>query len=81
MEKYLPPKPSVSEVNKHLKGWKKLEKYTSQEKALNKLFLKLLPENLEISDILLKTSCLNDFIVQIYLLFIILQSIFWVLKI
>lgn len=61
MEKYLPPKPSVSEVNKHLKGWKKLEKYTSQEKALNKLFLKLLPENLEISDILLKTSCLNDF--------------------
>ena len=61
MEKYLPPKPSISEVNKHLKGWKKLEKYTSQEKALNKLFLKLLPENLEISDILLKTSCLNDF--------------------
>ena len=61
MEKSLPPKPSVSEVTKYLKGWKKLEKYTSQERALNKLFLELLPGNSEITDILLKASCLNDF--------------------
>lgn len=61
MEKILPPEPRVSEVNKYLKGWKKLEKYTSQERALNKLFLELLPGNSEIADILLKASCLNDF--------------------
>ena len=50
MEKILPPEPRVSEVNKYLKGWKKLEKYTSQERALNKLFLELLPGNSEITD-------------------------------
>lgn len=61
MEKSLPPKPSVSEVNKYLNEWKNLEGYTSQERALNKLFLELLPGNSEITDILLKASCLNDF--------------------
>ena len=61
MEKSFPPKPGISEVTKYLKEWKKLEKYTSQERALNKLFLELLPGNSEITDILLKASCLNDF--------------------
>lgn len=61
MEKSLPPKPSFSEVNKYLDEWKNLEGYTSQEEALNKLFLELLPGNSEIADILLKASCLNDF--------------------
>lgn len=61
MEKSLPPKPSFSEVNKYLNEWKNLEGYTSQEEALNKLFLELLPGNSEIADILLKASCLNDF--------------------
>ena len=66
MEKILPPEPRVSEVNKYLKGWKKLEKYTSQERALNKLFLELLPGNSEITDILLKASCLNDYSTNIF---------------
>ena len=61
MEKPLPPKPSALEVNKYLNRWENLEGYTLQEKALKKLFLKLLPGNSEISDILLKASCLNDF--------------------
>ena len=61
MEKSLPPKPCFSEVNKYLNKWKNLEGYTSQEEALNKLFLELLPGNSEITDILLKASCLNDF--------------------
>ena len=61
MEKFLPPKPSALEVNKYLNRWENLEGYTLQEKALKKLFLKLLPGNSEISDILLKASCLNDF--------------------
>ena len=61
MEKSLPPKPSFSELNKYLDEWKNLEGYTSQEEALNKLFLELLPGNSEIADILLKASCLNDF--------------------
>ena len=61
MEKSLPPKPSFSEVNKYLDEWKNLKGYTLQERALNKLFLELLPGNSEITDILLKASCLNDF--------------------
>ena len=61
MEKSLPPKPCFSEVNKYLNKWKNLEGYTSQEEALNKLFLELLPGNSEIADILLKASCLNNF--------------------
>ena len=61
MEKSLSPKPSALEVNKYLNRWENLEGYTLQEKALKKLFLKLLPSNSEISDILLKASCLNDF--------------------
>ncbi|WP_118858970.1 hypothetical protein [Haemophilus haemolyticus] len=61
MEKSLPPKPCFLEVNKYLNEWKNLEGYTSQEEALNKLFLELLPGNSEIADILLKASCLNDF--------------------
>jgi hypothetical protein len=61
VEKSLPPKPCFSEVNKYLNKWKNLEGYTSQEEALNKLFLELLPGNSEIADILLKASCLNDF--------------------
>ena len=61
MEKPLPPKPHFSEVNKYLNEWINLEGYTSQERALNKLFLELLPGNSEITDILLKASCLNDF--------------------
>ena len=61
MEKSLPPKPCFSEVNKYLNKWKNLEGYTSQEDALNKLFLELLPGNSEIADILSKASCLNDF--------------------
>ena len=61
MENSLPPKPCFSEVNKYLNEWENLEGYTSQEEALNKLFLELLPGNSEIADILLKASCLNDF--------------------
>ena len=61
MKKSLPPKPHFSEVNKYLNEWKNLEGYTSQEEALNKLFLELLPGNSEMADILLKASCLNDF--------------------
>ena len=46
-----------------------------QEQSLNKLFHELLPLNNDISEILIKSSVLNDFIAQIFLLFIQLQKI------
>lgn len=55
------PKPSVKEVEKYLEYWQTLENYTAQEKAINKLFIELLPENNLLSDILLKVATLNDF--------------------
>ena len=77
MEKFLPPKPSALEVNKYLNRWENLEGYTLQEKALKKLFLKLLPGNSEISDILLKASCLNDFYsTNIFLIYPVAKKIF-----
>ena len=55
------PKPSSLEVKKYLKSWDKLENYKLQEDALDKLFFELIPNNKDISDILLKVATLNDF--------------------
>ena len=53
--------PSPTEVEKYLTKWDSLENYVLQEKALNKLFHEICPDNKDISDILLKCSVLNDF--------------------
>lgn len=55
------PIPSIDEVEKYLAKWNSLENYRLQESALNKLFFELCPNNVDISDILLKASTLNDF--------------------
>ena len=55
------PTPSKTEVEKYLKQWHTLENYVLQEKSLNKLFFKVVPENKEIEDILIKAATLNDF--------------------
>ncbi len=55
------PNPSVEQVEYYLARWDALEDYHLQEDALNLLFLRLSPENENISDILLKVSVLNDF--------------------
>lgn len=55
------PKPCAKQVEKYLKLWDTLENYSLQECALNKLFFQLAPSNTNISDILLKSSVLNDF--------------------
>lgn len=55
------PKPSVSQVELYLMKWKNLENYRLQEDALNRLFFDLCPLNVEITDILLKASTLNNF--------------------
>ena len=55
------PQPSKEDVEKYLKEWDKLENYTAQEKALDKMFLELCKNNKDISDILLKVATLNDF--------------------
>ena len=53
--------PSSEQVEFYLRTWDELENYHLQEDALNKLFFQLCPENVEMSDILLKVAALNDF--------------------
>lgn len=53
--------PCVAEVNEYIKKWDTLGDYVSQERALDKLFLKLCMCNDCIEDILIKCSALNDF--------------------
>lgn len=55
------PKPTKEKVLYYLDCWKKRPNYVAQEKALNKLFLKVYPRNDDIDDILIKASSLNDF--------------------
>lgn len=38
-------KPSVEEVEKYLDLWNQLENYVNQERALDKLFMELCPNN------------------------------------
>lgn len=54
-------KPNKAEVEKYLDKWDSLENYVLQENALNKLFMKVYPNNTDINDILIKCSSLNDF--------------------
>lgn len=55
------PRPSIYQIEKYLEKWTTLEDYSLQEDALDKLFIELCPKNENISDILLKSSTLNDF--------------------
>ena len=57
------PTPTVDEVEKYLKSWKRLEdqKYKCQEESLDLLFKELCPKNTELKHILLKCASLNDF--------------------
>lgn len=55
------PTPSKEEVEKYLSLWESLENYRLQESALNKLFFDTYPNNIDINDILIKVSALNDF--------------------
>ena len=55
------PTPSKKEVNKYLKLWDSIENYVLQERSLYKLFHKTYPKNIDIDDILIKASALNDF--------------------
>lgn len=55
------PKPCIDEIEKYLRKWDNLENYTLQENALEKLFNRTYPQNIEIEDVLIKVSSLNDF--------------------
>lgn len=55
------PTPSKSEMVKYLGVWDNLENYTLQESALEKLFFRTYPKNIDIDDVLIKVSSLNDF--------------------
>lgn len=55
------PRPSPEQAALYLSRWDELENYHLQERALNRLFHQLCPENKTIEDILLKAATLNDF--------------------
>lgn len=55
------PTPNQKELKKYLNQWDSLPDYVKQENSLNKLFRKLIPNNTNIEDILIKCSTLNDF--------------------
>lgn len=55
------PEPSIEEFKDYLKKWDEKDEYKDKEEALNKLFFELCPKNIDIKDILLKASTLNDF--------------------
>lgn len=55
------PNPSAEEINHWPAEWDKLSDYASQEKALNKLFLKTYPDNKILEDVLVKVCTLNQF--------------------
>lgn len=55
------PDPSIEQIKFYLEKWDGLENYRLQEDALNKLFFELYPKNINVIDILLKASTLNDF--------------------
>lgn len=55
------PTPSEKQVDFYLALWRHLDSYKYQEAALKKLFIDLCPNNIDIEDILIKASALNDF--------------------
>lgn len=55
------PRPSVEQVEFYHERWDDLVNYHLQEDALNKLFFELCPQNVDITDVLLKAATLNDF--------------------
>lgn len=55
------PNPDTNQVKKYLSEWDKLENYTAQEAAINKLFLSTYPNNDRIEEVLAKVAILNDF--------------------
>ena len=55
------PTPSAQAVMHYQISWEELDSYREQERALNRLFFDLAPENKDIADILLKVTTLNQF--------------------
>lgn len=53
--------PSVQAVIHYQETWEELDSYREQERALNRLFFEMAPENRDIADILLKVTTLNQF--------------------
>lgn len=54
-------RPSQVEMEYWLDYWDSLDNYVAQENALDRLFGELCPRNVQIEDILIKCSTLNDF--------------------
>ena len=55
------PTPSPEEVENYLEKWRRMENYSLQENALNKLFSIVYPTNTNLDDVLVKTAVLNEF--------------------
>ena len=55
------PSPTPQDVIDYQLSWDALDDYREQERALNRLFFTLAPENKDLADILLKVTTLNQF--------------------
>ena len=55
------PPPTPQAVTDYQLSWDALDDYREQERALNRLFFTLAPENKDLADILLKVTTLNQF--------------------
>jgi len=55
------PRPVPKEVIRYQEIWETMEDYREQERALNRLFFELAPNNNDLADILLKVTTLNQF--------------------
>lgn len=53
-------KPSIEQITFYLKQWESLEKYQGHEKSLHRLFHQYCLKNVDLEDIHLKVSVLND---------------------
>ena len=55
------PKPSMDDLYSYLAMWEETERYSFWDDAFYKLFIKSFPKNVELSEIWIKCSVLNDF--------------------
>jgi|BioPla2DNA2_1021312.scaffolds.fasta_scaffold04554_4 hypothetical protein len=53
--------PNRDIVKRYLEKWETLENYTAQERALNRLFGDICPQNTKLEDVLIKVATLNAF--------------------
>lgn len=55
------PRPTIHQLYSYLAKWEETERYYFRDEAFENLFIKSYPKNVELSEIWIKCSVLNDF--------------------